>query len=127
MARMIRGGNLGWARITFWNGEGTRKHALRSSQWATDKRAEMVAEAIKENISVPSPPSSMPHEFPHMLSGELHQSIQTESCGMGVSRVLSDARHALELERGSRKKEPRPFFVPTLLKLRRWFSRIRLY
>jgi hypothetical protein len=72
--------------------------------------AEYFASRLRQNISHPGPPASMPGEFPHQATGELHDSIRVEGNRSDLSlSIIIDADHALAVEK------KRPFISRTLL------------
>jgi hypothetical protein len=75
---------------------------------------ELITANIRQNISVPSPPSSVPGEYPHRVSGELHDSVHyTIDAARLELTIIADADHADAVERA------RPFLKRTIDEMRR--------
>jgi HK97 gp10 family phage protein len=85
-----------------------------------------LAEAMRDAVSTPCPPHSAPGEAPHKETGELASSFVVSEGKPGEVYVANTAEHAILLEKGTRKMEPRPFIRPTLMRFRRRFARIDL-
>jgi len=111
-----------------WHDREVKRDTRRKAGRAVAKAAEMYRSALVEELRADSTraggPSS-PHEIPHMDTGKLSQSIfaDVDESAM-TAKVGSPLEYALHLERGTRKMEPRPFFIPVLLKMRHAFKRI---
>lgn len=79
--------------------------------------AQIVREKIQVNISVVGPPHSLPGEAPHLISGDLQDSVKIKSSRRKVEAwVVVEADYALALELGyaPRNLEPRPYIVRSL-------------
>lgn len=78
-------------------------------------------DAIRQDISIPAPPSSRPGEPPHFRTGTLFSSVDfsvsqgDETVTIGVTRRGTPGV-AAELERGSSRIRARPFMLPNMLK-----------
>jgi len=113
-----------------WHDREVKRDTRRKAGRAVAKAAEMYRSALVEELRANSTRvagPSAPHEIPHVDTGKLSQSIfvDVEETSTGaIAKVGSPLEYALHLERGTRKMQPRPFFVPVLIKMRHAFRRI---
>lgn len=101
-----------------WNSEKLIEDVTREATFRVNVAALYLTEKIKENISVPVFPRSLPGNFPHMETGELRESIVFDivTTEAGVEAVVSSSiPYADYLERGTRTMAARPFFRRTFL------------
>lgn len=89
---------------------------LRQIEAEVDSRLEecgqAVAEQMRENVSEQGPPASLPGQYPHAVSRELHDSIRSVKTKKGEVRVVATAEHAPHVEK------IRPFFRRTHREMR---------
>lgn len=104
-----------------WLGDGfelrLKGHAVRAMQEIVDT----VRDDIQESISTPYPPPSSPGDPPHMRSGELEASIESDVRREGnevVGTVTCTAPYGAELERGTSEMPARPFMRPGMARTR---------
>ena len=79
---------------------------------AISKLADESVIRIKQSISTPYPPASLPFTPPHMRTGELYESIQRDDVENHSVEVFSDCSYAPFLEYGTSKMAPRTFIEP---------------
>jgi hypothetical protein len=72
---------------------------------------EVIVEDLHLSLSVPYPPPSAPGAFPHLRTGDLRASYDSQVDGTTLE-IGSTQKYAVYLEFGTRKMAPRPHLRP---------------
>lgn len=86
--------------------------SMRAVRRAMREIAGEIEAVIKNSISTPGPPRSLPGNPPHMDSGRLHATLRV-TAGMNGLNVWA-APYAGFLEGGTINMDPRPFVGPVM-------------
>jgi len=111
-----------------WRGEAFKEQINEAVAVGITDGAVHVARAMKRNIGVQGPPTSLPGAFPHMDTTSLNRSISVDVAtakslvaAAGVAREARNSEtgvrvddYALKLEFGGLGQQPRPWAVRTL-------------
>jgi hypothetical protein len=101
-----------------WYGEQLLSGLRKVVSGRLDDAGAMVAERMRQNVSVPAPPHSAPGEYPHLVSGELRAKIFVRREFLGMRTVVGcDDPKALWLEFGTRYMAARPFIKRSWLEM----------
>lgn len=103
---------------TRWLGDQATDRLKAKLYGNVDQAGDQLQQAIVAAISTPGPPRSQPGEAPHIDTGELVESWSHETDGIDdviVTRVGTTSAHALPLEDGTDRMEPRPCIKSTLI------------
>lgn len=95
-----------------WNGDmlyGAMRDAATKGVFLAAQR---LKEQIQINISVVGPPHSLPGEMPHLITGNLQDSVKVKAKGLEAD-VVVEAPYAYALEFGTSRMAPRPFINRT--------------
>lgn len=112
--------------IRDWNGAAVEQDANRKLQQLVMDIAHDLEAALVQAISTTAPPASTPGECPHRRSGLLADSFLVARLDETDVFVGNLAPHAEDLELGTSKMEPRPYFRPTLATFRDRFDKIEM-
>lgn len=107
-----------------WNGDAYLAYVAEVFDDRLGSAAEVVATAMRNNLSTDYPPASSPGEFPHRRSGNLQAEVHVEKPGPLVRRIGSSAKHAAYLELGTRKMAARPWAIKSLMETSQEVTRI---
>lgn len=82
-----------------WHEKGVETRAAGIANERLRQAAEFLADAVQANIGTPGPPHSVPGEYPHMITGQLHGGIRVTSAPGGYGyQVRSTAPHSKPVE-----------------------------
>lgn len=104
-----------------WKGDRAGRNMLAAMLHGIQAGGNFLADRTRDNIDTPSPPASAPGEFPHLQSGELHDSIRVEmNRRKKTVEVTAAAEHAAIVE------STRPYLRLTYLQNKSRLRRIVL-
>jgi hypothetical protein len=98
-----------------WHGDRVMRELERDVSARLHTVGVMVTSEIRSRLSDPAPPHSMPHEYPHAISGRLRNSVfyavdeQNTSVGIGAA-----AEYAPFLLHGTKHMDEREFILRTV-------------
>jgi HK97 gp10 family phage protein len=98
-----------------WNGDAYLAYVAEVFDDRLGSAAEVIATAMRNNLSTDYPPASSPGESPHRRRGNLQAEVHVEKPGPLVRRIGSSVKYAAFLELGTRKMAARPFLLKSLM------------
>lgn len=102
------------AKVT-WNGDRIERGMREGAESGVKAAALHLKAKLQENLGTQGPPRSLPGNFPHMDTGELHDTTTAVADLKRLSwRVVMRAQHAIHLEFGTVNMAPRPFARRTM-------------
>lgn len=106
-----------------WHGHDVTRRIEGVLESRLNKAAGELRQETIGNISEPGVTAgrrrSRPDEFPRVDRGALKRSVFSDTSEELTRRILTDRKHGLWLETGTRTLQPRPFLTKTLRAMRR--------